>query len=167
MCSLFMKQKPLQYQGPSIAVDYSERHLTTREEFPLKVMAWDTPGDRFEQNIDIAHCIRMGAIIFCYDPSVRETYLHIPQWAQEVESKNPQAVFAMVAISKDLIDDGSLQSLVPSDEACAFAESRGELQNKIVYQKIPRFLCDILPQKDRLETEKLYWSEWMIGFLCL
>lgn len=122
----FVNRIPPKDEGPTLAVDYAERSVYLTEGPPVKLMFWDTPGDVRARSGTCNHCHRMSGVFFVYDPTVRESYLHIPRWHEQVDEKlGPDCFKYLVASKADIVRRNPNKSVVPVDEAQECATSLG------------------------------------------
>lgn len=121
----FIKQEAPKRLSATYGVEFSDRTLRTKNDIVVKVLSWDTPGTALVNHTSVAHCNRMNAIICCYDPTVRTSFLHLRLWLAEVTNKNPSAFFVMIATKKDLIEQGVARRVVTEAEAKTYATQNG------------------------------------------
>ncbi|GIY29203.1 ras-related protein Rab-43 [Caerostris darwini] len=109
--------------GNTIGVDFAMRTLTINKK-RVKLQIWDTAGQERFRTITQSYYRSAHGVIMAYDITKHASFLHLPQWVDELRNYTQSDVpLVLIGNKCDLETDRE----VPFDEALALKEQIPEL----------------------------------------
>lgn len=109
--------------GNTIGVDFAMRTLTLNKK-RVKLQIWDTAGQERFRTITQSYYRSAHGVIMAYDITKRSSFLHLPQWVDELRNYTESDIpFVLIGNKCDLEPERE----VPFEEALALKEQIPEL----------------------------------------
>lgn len=109
--------------GNTIGVDFAMRTLTINKK-RVKLQIWDTAGQERFRTITQSYYRSAHGVIMAYDITKRASFLHLPQWVEELRNYTTSDVPLLLIGNKC---DLELEREVPFEEALALKNQIPEL----------------------------------------
>ena len=115
-------------KGPTIGVEFATKAICLANGGIVKAQIWDTAGTERFKAITSAHYRKSVGALVVYDITVRETFLHVKKWLDELrEHGEPGIVVTLVGNKVDLVKADPSKREVSTEEALQFAKKNDML----------------------------------------
>ena len=128
LLSRYINEELPRKKGPTIGVEFATKAICLANGGIVKAQIWDTAGTERFKAITSAHYRKSVGALVVYDITVRDTFLHVKKWLDELrEHAEPGIVVTLVGNKVDIVKEDPSQRQVTTEEAQAFAKKNGML----------------------------------------
>ncbi|CAI2376191.1 unnamed protein product [Moneuplotes crassus] len=122
LLSRYINEELPRKKGPTIGVEFATKSICLANGGVVKAQIWDTAGTERFKAITSAHYRKSVGALVVYDVTVRDTFLHVKKWLDELrEHGEPGIVVTLVGNKVDLVKDDPSLRQVTTEEAQKFA----------------------------------------------
>ena len=128
LLSRYINEELPRKKGPTIGVEFATKSICLANGGIVKAQIWDTAGTERFKAITSAHYRKSVGALVVYDVTVRDTFIHVKKWLEELrEHGEPGIVVTLVGNKVDIAKEDPSKRQVSTEEAMQFAQKNDML----------------------------------------